>query len=107
MNDDSNITFPEFQELCQEAGITVDNVEVMEQDFRAGRALADVTDSVITDYEEHAKPYTAGEATEMIETWAAMLAEGEDLEGCKKMAVKIATQAIRYIAECCHDEGKN
>jgi hypothetical protein len=105
-NDNHNITFSEFQELCSEAGISVDNLEVLEQDFRSGRALADVTDALITDQEEHPGPYSATEAMEMMDAFLGMIQEA-DAEGKKRAGVKIAVQAIRYLAECCHDEGKN
>jgi hypothetical protein len=105
-NEDHNITFTEFQELCSEAGISVDNLEVLEQDFRSGRALADVTDALITDQEEHPAAYTPGEAMEMMDAFVSMIEEA-DAEGKKRAGVKIAVQAIRYLAECCHDEGKN
>lgn len=107
MSDENNITFEEFTELCTEAGISTDNLEVLEQDFRAGRALADVTDALITDQEDHPAAYTAGEALGHMDTYLSLLEEGEDIAGSKKMAVKLAVQAIRYVAEVTHDEGKN
>lgn len=104
---DTNISFNEFLELCEEAGISTDNTEILEQDYRAGRALADVTDALIADHETHPAAYTAGEALEAMDAALTMLDEGEDIEGAKKMAVKLAVHAVRYLAECTHDEGKN
>ena len=104
--DAHNITFTEFQELCTEAGISVDNLEVLEQDFRSGRALADVTDALITNQEEHPAAYTANEALEIMDSFLSMVEEA-DLPGKRQAAITIAVQAIRYLAECCHDEGKN
>lgn len=104
---ENNITFTEFQELCTEAGISVDSLEILEQDFRAGTALADVTDAILTDYEIHGKPYTAGEALKEMDLQVSLLMESEDIAASKKMAVKLVVQAVRYIAEVCHDEGKN
>lgn len=104
---DLNITFQEFQELCTEAGISTDNMEVLEQDFRAGTALADTTDALITDYEEHTSSYTENEAVNAMDTYMTLLAEAGDKEGARRAALKVAVQAIRFIAECCHDEGKN
>lgn len=101
------LSFSEFVELCEEAGISTDNNEVLEQDYRAGRALADVTDALISDQETHPANYTAGEALEAMDITITMLEEGEDLEGARKMAIKLAVHAIRYLAECCYDEGKN
>jgi hypothetical protein len=107
MNTDNDISFEEFVELCSEAGISTDNLEQMEQDFRAGRALADVTDALITDQETHPAPYAPGEHLESMDVTLTMLEEGGTTEGNKKAAVKLAVQALRYLAECCHDEGKN
>jgi len=103
---DTSINFQEFLELCSEAGISTDNAEMLEQDFRAGRALADVTDALITDHETHPATYTEGEALEQMDIAISMLEEGRG-EGKKKMAMKLAVQAIRYLAEVVHDEGKN
>lgn len=105
-NEDHNISFSEFQELCSEAGISVDNLEVLEQDFRSGRALADVTDALITDQEGHPASYSPAEALELMDTLVTQM-ENADNEGKKKAGVMLAVQAIRYLAECCHDEGKN
>lgn len=105
--EENNITFQEFTELCQEAGISVDNLDILEQDFRAGRALADVTDALITDYEEHAAVYQGPEALEQMDLYVSLLEESKEVGGSRKMAIKLAVQAIRYLAEVCHDEGKN
>lgn len=105
MSDD--ISFDEFKELCEDAGISVDNTAVLEQDYRAGRALADVTDALIVDHETHPDAYSAGEAITKMETYSAMLSEGEDLKGAREVAIRLAVQAIRYLAECTHDEGQN
>lgn len=105
-NEDNNITFAEFQELCSEAGISVDNLEVLEQDFRAGRALADVTDALITNQEEHPAAYSPSEALASMDAFLGLIEEA-DLAGKRAAMTKIAVQAIRYLAECCHDEGKN
>ncbi len=104
---EANISFNEFLELCEEAGISTDNAEVLEQDYRAGRALADVTDALISDHETHPAPYTPDEALDGIDVLLAKLDEMTLLADKRQMAVKIAVQAIRYLAECCHDEGKN
>lgn len=106
-NDSETITFPEFVELCEEAGISVDNTEVLEQDYRAGRALADVTDALITDQELHPAAYVQGEALEEMDITLSMLEEGKDAEGTRKQAMRLAVLAIRYLAENIYDEGKN
>ncbi len=108
MNDiNGSITFNEFLELCEEAGISTDNTEVLEQDFRAGRALADVTDAIITDQETHPAAFTAAEALDAMDLQLTQLEEGQSVEGNRKAAIRLAVAAIRYVAECCHDEGKN
>lgn len=107
MSEDNKITFSEFNELCQEAGISIDNMEVLEQDFRAGTALADVTDALITDYEANPKTKSAGEAMKEMDVFLTLLEEGQDIAGSRELAVKLAVTALRYIAEVCHDEGKN
>lgn len=104
---DTNISFEEFLELCEEAGISTDNTEVLEQDYRAGRALADVTDALITDQELHPAAFTTGEALTAMDISLSQLEESENAEGQRKMATQLAVQAIRYLAECTHDEGKN
>lgn len=106
-NDEQSINFTEFLELCEEAGISTDNTEVLEQDFRAGRALADVTDALITDQETHPAAYSAGEGLDTMDLQLTQLEEGKDITGNKKAAIRLAVAAIRYVAECCHDEGKN
>lgn len=108
--EDTNITFNEFCELCEEAGISTDNAEQMEADFRAGRALADVTDALIANQEEHPAEYDSGEALDEMDVAITRLDEiraGADPAPKKQMAVKLAVHAIRYLAEHCHDEGKN
>ena len=107
MSEEASISFTEFLELCEEAGISTDNTEVLEQDYRAGRALADVTDALISDQETHPAAYGAAEALDQMDIALSMLEEGPDIISKKKMAVKVAVHAIRYLAECCHDEGKN
>lgn len=104
MSDD--ITFQEFQELCQEAGISTDNLETLEQDYRAGRALADVTDALITSQEEHPARYTRQESIGYMEAALELLRQNQPLE-VKKAALGLAVGALRYLAECCHDEGDN
>ena len=107
MTNESTITFDEFLELCEEAGISTDNTEVLEQDYRAGRALADVTDALISDQETHPAAFTSAEALDAMDIQLTQLEEGSTTEGNRKAAMKLAVSAIRYIAECCHDEGKN
>lgn len=107
MSDDHNISFEEFVELCTEAGISSDNMEQMEQDFRAGRALADVTDALITDQETHPAAYNEGDHIQAMDAALTLLAESGSSEGAKNMAIKLAVHSIRYLAECCHDEGQN
>lgn len=107
MNEDTTVSFDEFLELCQEAGISSDNVEVLEQDFRSGRALAEVTDALITDQELHPAKYTGEEALEAMDVALTLVMEGENAEANRKQMLKIAVHALRYIAENCHDEGKN
>lgn len=107
MSDDTTVEFSEFLELCEEAGISTDNVEVLEQDFRAGRTLADVVDAVITDYETNPLTYSKGDALDLMDLYLTQLEEGTDVSGLRKTAVKLAVITLRYIAECCHDEGKN
>lgn len=104
---ETSLTFDEFRELCEEAGIYTDNEEVLEQDYRSGKALADVTDALISDQEVHPASYTAGEALDNMDIAVSLLEEGQDLEANRKAAIKLAVSAIRYVAECCHDEGKN
>ena len=107
MSDENNITFAEFQELCSEAGILVDNMSILEQDFRAGTSLADVTDALITDYEVHPDTYTPDDALKAMDIAITLLAESKDAATSRAQAVKLAVSAIRYMAEVCHDEGKN
>lgn len=107
MADDTNISFEEFVDLCKEAGISTDNLEAMENDFRAGRALADVTDALITEYETHPAPYSENEHLDLMDIAFTRLAEIENTAGAKQMAIKLAVQALRYLSECCHDEGQN
>ena len=104
---ENNITFAEFQELCQEAGISVDNLGILEQDFRAGTALADTTDALIQDYETRKEAYTAGDALKYMDIALSLLNESEDIAASRIQAKKLAVYAIRYMAEICHDEGKN
>src|ERR1043165_8394276 len=104
---DNTINFAEFQELCQAAGISVDNLQILEQDFRAGTALADVTDALIQDYENKKEAYTAGEGLKNMDIAFTLLAESEDIAASRIQAKKLAVYAIRYMAEVCHDEGKN
>jgi hypothetical protein len=101
------VTFAEFQELCTEAGISCDNPETMEQDFRAGTALAWVTDHLITDQGDHPAPYERGEALGLMDAYISVLCEGGPPEGERSIAVKLAAQVIRYLAEVLYDEGKN
>ena len=105
--EETNLTFEDFLELCQEAGITTDNVGVLEQDFRAGKALADVTDALITDYETHTSAYTQKEAIDAMDIAMTLMAEAEKPIASRSQAVKMAVMAVRYLAEHCHDEGKN
>lgn len=106
-NTQNDITFEEFVELCSEAGISTDNMDQMEQDFRAGTALANVTDALITDNETHPAPYTAEEHLSAMDAAVAMMEEAEDPSGAEKAAIKVAVHALRFLAECCHDEGQN
>lgn len=106
-NEDASISFSEFVELCEEAGISTDNAEVLEQDYRAGRALADAVDALISDQETHPAPYSSSEALDQMDIALSMLEETKDIISMKKMATKLAVHAVRYLAECCHDEGKN
>lgn len=101
------ISFKEFQELCTEAGISTDNLETMEQDFRAGTALAWVTDHLITDHEEHPTHYGRDEALDRMDSYITILMEGGTTEGERTIAVKLAAQAVRYLSEILYDEGKN
>ncbi len=101
------ISFKEFQELCTEAGISTDNLETMEQDFRAGTALAWVTDQLITDHEEHPAQYDRNEALDRMDAYITVLCEGGTSAGERTVAVKLAAQAIRFLAEVVYDEGKN
>lgn len=107
MSDTNDISFEEFVELCEEAGISTDNMDQMEQDFRAGKALADVTDALISDQETHAAPYTADEHMVAMDTAMALMSEDSTTEALKTQAIKLAVHAIRYLSECCHDEGQN
>lgn len=106
-NDDTNISFEEFVELCTEAGISSDNMEQMETDFRAGRALADVTDALIADYETKPKTGSENEHMDAMDIAFTQLCEAENSAVAKVQAVKLAVQALRYLSECCHDEGQN
>lgn len=107
MKNTEDITFEEFAGLCEEAGISTDNPEQMEQDFRAGKALADVTDELITDQELHPGTRSTGEYIEAMDLSVTMLEEGSTVEANRKLAIKLAVSAIRYLAECCYDEGQN
>lgn len=107
MTNENDISFEEFVELCEEAGISTDNMDQMEQDFRAGKALADVTDALISDQETHPAPYNPGEHLEAIDVALALLEEGSTAEANRKAATKMAVHAIRYLSEHAYDEGKN
>lgn len=101
------ITFKEFLELCEDAGISTDDADVLEQDYRAGRALADVVDALITDQELHSDPYASADALDQMDLALSLLEEGEDLEAKRATAKKLAVFAIRFLAENLYDEGKN
>lgn len=107
MSTTDDINFEEFVELCSEAGISTDNMEQMEQDFRAGKALADVTDALISSQETHPAPFSNSEHLEILDVTLSLLEEGSTAEGNRNAATKIAVHILRYLAECCHDEGKN
>jgi hypothetical protein len=104
---DESITFNEFMELCTEAGIATDNLEQMEADFRSGRALADVTDALITDQETHPKTYSEKEALDQMDVHLSLLEEGTEGPGKRGVAIKLAVQVLRYLSEVLHDEGRN
>ncbi len=100
------ITFEEFSELCTQAGISTDNTEQLEQDFRIGQALADVTDALITSTES-TPAVGENEALVDMDSTLSMLESLEDAESRRKAAVDLAAQAVRYAAEHTHDEGRN
>lgn len=104
---DSDISFEEFKEMCGEAGISVDNPEMLEQDFRSGRALADVTDALVADIEAHPAQYSENEHIQAMDIAMTLLAESATTEVARKMATRLAVQALRYLSEYCHDEGQN
>jgi hypothetical protein len=104
---DTDISFEEFKELCEEAGITSDNLGQLEADFRSGKALADVTDALIADYETKHERMSENEHIDAIDVAFCSLAESDDMPTAKVQAIKLAVQALRYLAECCHDEGQN
>lgn len=103
----NDITFSEFITLCEEAGISTDNMAQMEQDFRAGKALADVTDALITSSEDHPEPFSFKVHKGEIETQMLSLNPDKDAAHNKEKALRIAVHALRFLAECCHDEGQN
>lgn len=107
MENQNDISFEEFVELCTEAGISTDNLGQMEQDFRSGKALADVTDALIGDQETHPDKYSSGEHMEAMDAALTMLEEGSTTDGNRKAATKLAVHVIRYLAECTYDEGSN
>lgn len=106
-DNDHNISFEEFQELCSEAGISSDNPEQMEADFRSGRALADVTDALITDQELNPTAMPHDARLNELDIALVQMDENVNTETNKRAAIKLAVNAIRYLAECCHDEGQN
>lgn len=101
----NDITFSEFITLCEEAGISTDNMAQMEQDFRAGKALADVTDALITSSEDHPAPFTFAQHVEGMDV--NPLSSDRPADHNKTHALRIAVHALRFLAECCHDEGQN
>lgn len=100
-----DITFQEFVELCDEAGIVTDNMAQMEQDFRSGKALADVTDALISSSEAHPGPFTFIEHLEGMDT--NPLSSDKPADYNREHALRVAVHAIRFLAECCYDEGQN
>jgi hypothetical protein len=104
------LTFAEFQKMCEDAGIQ-SNPEEMEQDFRVGAVIADLVDDLM-DAMEGAPPFEGPEAgfkamdVAVDELNAIMY--GSDLAAQKRAAIKVASIAVRYAADVCHDdEGNN
>lgn len=99
------ISFDEFSQLCEEAGIQVADKEWMEYDFRQGVAIADVTDALIEITED---PHLRKEEV-TLDSIALGLANlhgshaSQDTGQVREAAIALAATVLRYVAAN-HDE---
>ena len=90
------ITFDEFVEMCEQAGISTSNVAHLESDYRLGKALAEVTDAIIDINEKPAEWQPLGRLGNLMDHLLEAVDTGKDQRG---IALDLATAAIRYAAE--------
>lgn len=107
----SDLTFDEFNKLCEEAGIGSENKAEMEFDFRVGGALADLVTEIEMATEKFAPMNSHHEGfavlkEEVDELWEEVRKKPEERsnERLRKEAIQIAAMAIRFIADTCHGQ---
>lgn len=112
-NPKPELTFEQFTQMCEDAGISA-SPEEMEQDYRTGAVLADVTDELMTAMEKFPPMNSAHEGfavlkEEVDELWDHVKAKqgSRDIAAMRKEAVQVAAMAIRFAADICHDEKGN
>lgn len=107
----SDITFDEFNKMCEEAGINGSQAE-METDYRVGIALGDL----VTEIEAAVSKYPAFNSAhegfavlkeEVDELWEhVMVKQGSrNIEEMRGEAIQVAAMAIRFAADVCYDGG--
>lgn len=113
--DSSNeLTFDEFNKLCEEAGIGSDNKAEMEFDYKVGGALADLVVEIEMATEKfpamnshHEGFAILKEEVDELWDWVKKKPEARDLNAMRKEAIQIAAMAIRFIADTCYELGDN
>lgn len=107
-----DLTFDEFNKLCEEAGIGSDNKAEMEFDYKMGGALADLVTEIEMATEKFPPMNSAHEGfavlkEEVDELWDEVKKKPEvrNLQNMRKEAIQIAAMALRFIADVCYDDG--
>lgn len=110
MSAKDDISFWEFDRMCKDAGISDDNPQAMEVDYRVGCALSDMVEEI----EKATSTYPAFNSAhegyailkeEVDELWAEVMVKqgSRDIEKMRREAIQVAAMAIRFIADVCYD----
>lgn len=110
------LTFDEFLKMCEQVGVKVPDMEQMENDYRMGRAIADVVEELSRTLEAYPVPMRSAHEgfsllqEEIDELWDHVKVKqgGRDVAAMRKEAIQAAAMAIRFASDICHDEaGQN